>query len=706
MTPIDQAARYVAKCPPAISGDGGHNKSYNVVCTIVHGFALDESQAYSVLQSWNATCQPPWKEHELRHKIRDALKANHNKPRGHKLSSHHCTALHTTPRHCTTQHSTTQHKPIIKPVEYDLKEDDLPEPIEDGCRALIDALFRDGEGIRIAQARLEDDGHEVPNGGGVCLSKEEWLKKLEKHNGNPNGIFSSSDKTGIYIAINPYKVGCTKDADVTEFRHALVEFDEQLSQGEQLNLYQQMGLPCAAIIDSGGKSVHAWVKIDARDVAEYNERVEILYAHFHAAGLKLDIKNKNPGRFSRLPNCIRFDRRQELLALNVGKESWSEWLSEASEEAIGECDTFESLNDLETDNDPSCVIGFTPEGKTTRYLCRGKAAFILAPSGLGKSTLAIDLAIAWALGKPAYGISPGKPRRSLIIQAENDRYDLAEMVQGIKRAHELDRFDPERWQQVTENVKFKTETRITGQAFVDRLRKLIEREKADIVWVDPMLSFMGIDVSRQQDVSHFLRAMLNPVLEDTGAVMFGIHHTGKPPPAKVTANWTALDYAYAGLGSSELVNWARAVLFLRPHSETQFELKLAKRGRRAGATHLNGEWTTSIWLQHASEGIRWEQIEEPSEGKADDGEDKPKAEKLTKPEKVNRAVDLSFFDAIPTEGEGLRQLIKRLSHWMTSPKAKPKMVVSKGTGERAVELMLASEKLKCSDGIYTKGPNA
>ena len=36
------------------------------------GFALDEDQAMAALRDWNARCQPPWRESELRDKVRRA----------------------------------------------------------------------------------------------------------------------------------------------------------------------------------------------------------------------------------------------------------------------------------------------------------------------------------------------------------------------------------------------------------------------------------------------------------------------------------------------------------------------------------------------------------------------------------------------------------------------------------------------------------
>ena len=44
----------------------------------VEGFGLDEASAMAALQGWNARCQPPWTENELRHKVRDALKLAKN----------------------------------------------------------------------------------------------------------------------------------------------------------------------------------------------------------------------------------------------------------------------------------------------------------------------------------------------------------------------------------------------------------------------------------------------------------------------------------------------------------------------------------------------------------------------------------------------------------------------------------------------------
>jgi len=55
---------------------------------LIHGFALTESNAWPILQTYNTRCEPPWSDTDLRHKLRDATThaAAHKRPRGHLLT--------------------------------------------------------------------------------------------------------------------------------------------------------------------------------------------------------------------------------------------------------------------------------------------------------------------------------------------------------------------------------------------------------------------------------------------------------------------------------------------------------------------------------------------------------------------------------------------------------------------------------------------
>ena len=118
-----------------------------------------------------------------------------------------------------------------------------------------------------------------------------------------------------------------KNEDVTSFRHALVEFDRDdggtpIPKEQQHAAILASGLPVSALIDSGNKSLHAWVRVDAPDAAEYRRRVDIIWDWFE--GRCLDRQNKNPSRLSRCPEGRRTVdgevRAQQLLALACRRE--------------------------------------------------------------------------------------------------------------------------------------------------------------------------------------------------------------------------------------------------------------------------------------------------------------------------------------------------------------------------------------------------
>jgi archaellum biogenesis ATPase FlaH len=71
---LERARKYLAKCPPAISGQNGSGAAFHVACILVLGFGLSRDTSLTLFREWNQICQPPWSERELAHKIDDAAK--------------------------------------------------------------------------------------------------------------------------------------------------------------------------------------------------------------------------------------------------------------------------------------------------------------------------------------------------------------------------------------------------------------------------------------------------------------------------------------------------------------------------------------------------------------------------------------------------------------------------------------------------------
>lgn len=638
MTEIERARRYIEATPGAISGSDGHKQTISLACSLVKTYpSLSEEQVFLLLKDYNSKCLPPWKDSEIQHKVNEAFKLTPVRDGGpiNGSATHH-------------YHPSAEPKPDIVRGRYTFgtgtKQVELPREIPDGARVLMRQCFKPGEGIRLVDANLDDDGSERVHAG-VTLTYEQWMERLNKSDGDPNKFLKKAGEPGIFCAINPLKVGGTKDTDVLAFRHALIEFDD-LPKEQQWTLYRKSNLPCAAVIDSGGRSLHAWVKVDAKSRDEYNERVRMIYDHF--ADYKPDIKNRNPSRLSRFVNCARLGSRQRLLAVGIGTSNFDEWAADKQLDGLGNPLGVEELLAFEPENDPNNLIG-------QRWLCKGGSAMLVGPSGIGKSSLAAQMAVCWSLGQGFAGIKPVKPLKSMVIQAENDDGDLAEMIQGVLKGMDIDIWSEE-LDTLKENILFIRNSIHTGKMFTDVLSRLIERHHPDIVWIDPLLSFIGADISKQEVCSTFLRNWLNPISERTGVVFMCVHHTGKPPKdAKQQQGWTSNDFAYLGIGSSELVNWARAVCVLRQLPNDDFELKLAKRGKRAGAIDLDSKHTNSVYLKHADKGIQWIQTEPPEETQSKN--DTPKSS----PGPAPKTFDYTrFYESIQGESfPSITELVKR-----------------------------------------------
>ena len=69
---VERARRYLSAVPPAVSGRHGDVHTFCVCCRLVRGFALDDEDAFAALTEWNARCEPPWSDRDLRDKLRRA----------------------------------------------------------------------------------------------------------------------------------------------------------------------------------------------------------------------------------------------------------------------------------------------------------------------------------------------------------------------------------------------------------------------------------------------------------------------------------------------------------------------------------------------------------------------------------------------------------------------------------------------------------
>ena len=578
--------------PPAISGQGGHNVTFTLATSLTHGFNLSESEAYEIMSDWNRGCSPPWNDKELRHKIRSSIATPHPLyPRGYMLDGN----AEIAPRKFMRENQTVTQSGKFKVNLGKMASESMAPATRITTKELLLNCFESNEVICITnEVGQDEDGRFFPASKGTFQTTQWWV---DNYFGEREDELFRDKPQGAFIRINPIKQGdySGRDDSVSIYRHVLVEFDSRPKE-EQYAIFRQSNLPISAIIDSGGKSIHAWVRIDAKDEAEWRDRRQAVFDYL--SDYEPDAMTKNPSRWSRLGGIMRGSKEQTILALNVGATSWNEWVSYLETSEVPEEISVDELQNYDTENDPTTVLG-------NRWLCRGGSLSIIGQSGIGKSSFLMQMAIMLAIGRDFFGIQVMKPYKCVVMQSENDTGDLAEAFKGVVSSMSLS--DDEKTLLRT-NIKFYRETVKVGEQFVKLARKLIVHNKADFFFADPLLSFAGGPLNEQAYASQFLRNWIQPVLMETGVVWVWLHHTGKPKDKESNAGATISDIAYSGLGSSELTNWSREVAVLRRTDKVRpfFELVLTKRGKRAGILDKDGRASCTLNLRHAEGRIRWE----------------------------------------------------------------------------------------------------
>lgn len=496
----------------------------------------------------------------------------------------------------------------------------LPKPIENGFIEHLKACFGKDERVAISPKEYTDPYKtETKIGQSRIFNREFWTDRIKQKGGDTKRLFS--DEEGVYVCINPIKEGTDTrgDTDVAEFRHTLLEWDKDdkgnlIPKGKQLGLIMQSGLPCSIIMDSGGKSIHAWVKVDAANLEEYREKVDEIHAMFPEE-CKPDPQTTNPSRLARIAGFRRVSddgetfHQQALLKVGYNLASDEDTLLQSL--GIQSPISFEQIDDFDRLNDKKSVLG-------VRWLCKGGGALLSAPSGIGKSSLTAQLSAGWATcdGEMTFGIksSQGKPLRSLILQAENDEGDMFEQRQDLEAAFPQLKTEDGRKVMADNIIAPQGMSRLMGAEFLEALEQLVGFYQPDIVWIDPILNFFGGNIIDQQEAGDFFYGNgLHGVMERTGVVCIVVHHTGKPKEDK--GEVIASEISYQGLGSSILTNWGREVISITEcrgikRGPRTFKMHMSKRARRSEALEKDSDGF-SINISHSDSGrMAWDKITE------------------------------------------------------------------------------------------------
>ena len=181
------------------------------------------------------------------------------------------------------------------------------DPSEADLKCFFDSLYLPGEEVLV---------FEFLKGQGDCL--------YEVGTRIPDTLPLQAED-GIFFLTNPVdglshpnrretgKRSMRSQESITTFRYLLMESDE-VAVEDWLKILIQLPLPIAAVYLSGGKSVHALVRVDADSKSDYDEGRRQLRPILGALGV--DLQATSAVHLSRLPTAYRGEVQQKLLYLN------------------------------------------------------------------------------------------------------------------------------------------------------------------------------------------------------------------------------------------------------------------------------------------------------------------------------------------------------------------------------------------------------
>ena len=357
------------------------------------------------------------------------------------------------------------------------------------------------------------DGKWVPSKGVYYRTAEELIASLHRYPDDLGATVGDwKPEAGAWIRFNALDGDGVRNENVISYKYALVESDS-MPIDEQIAMYRKLELPIAALVHSGNKSVHAIVHVDASSIEEYRKRVTYLYDFLANHGVKVDTQNRNPSRLSRMPGVSRNGQHQKLIAVNVGRKSWVDWMDYVE----GATDELPGMIQLsEYANNPPVL----PEELITGVLRRGHKMLISGSSKAGKSFLLMELCISIAEGIPWLGF-PCKQGKILYVNLE---IDPASCVNRFLKIYKALKVEPKRM----DNIII---WNLRGHAIpLDQLVPKLVRRVRDIhlaaIIIDPIYKVITGDENSASDMGAFCN-QFDKICAETGCSVIYCHHHSK-----------------------------------------------------------------------------------------------------------------------------------------------------------------------------------
>ena len=438
----------------------------------------------------------------------------------------------------------------------------VPKPREfaDGdaqAIAQLEAMFEPDEYVNIVTKTSKNDkGKLVPSGYGKQYVRSELCNAIREF-GLDRAIGGYNAEAGVWLRVNPMNGKGVKDSDVKTCRNALIESDD-MSLKDQERMLFEMNLPIVCITNSGGKSIHAIVKIDADGRNHYQDRVRYLHDECNRMGMTIDKANKNPSRLTRLAGVKRGEKEQTLMHLRVGAKDFPTWMAQ---EKTAKLLYDYGIEPMDMEREP-----VLDEVLIDGVMRRGDKMCVAGPSKSYKSFSLIQLALAIACGGKWFGWKCKQGRVLYInceLRGESFRkrvWEVADGMKGIDRAVVQSNMDV--W-----NMRGRTQPLATSK---EHIIEQAHDRKYDALILDPIYKLYDGDENSAQEVGEFLRSIDELALQLHASVVY-CHHHSKGAKGGVSAQDRFSGSGVFARDCDELIDISP--LDLKDHSITEWGFK-------------------------------------------------------------------------------------------------------------------------------------
>lgn len=410
--------------------------------------------------------------------------------------------------------SKSEGEPLREPAEWD--------PVRE-IKTYLETLFEASENVGYVTEVYEhtDDGVRKysPTRGCYDRTAGELIELLNTCGGDIGAVFGDyNDQAGAWIRFNPLDGKGVKNENVTDYRYALVESDSMPLE-RQNAVIRELELPVAIMVYTGGKSIHAIVRIDAASYDEYRKRVDYLYSVCRKNGLDIDKSCRNPSRLSRMPGVMRKGKKQYIIDRNIGKANFAEW-KDYIESINDDLPDIENLAELWNDLPP--LAPPLIDG----VLRQGHKMLLGGPSKAGKSFGLIELSICIAEGLSWLGFRCTQGR----VMYVNLELDRASCLHRIKDVYAAMGVTPQNLSNIDAwNLRGNT---IPMDKLAPYLIRRAMKKNYIAVIIDPIYKVITGDENSADQMAHFCNQFDKVCTQLSCAVIYCHHHSKGAQGAK------------------------------------------------------------------------------------------------------------------------------------------------------------------------------